>query len=278
MQSVAISRECCSPYMDMYRIDLLSSAPILGAFLFGKLIDKLTAYRNFFAIHLCHLQGVVNQNINDSLLALAMPISEFSFRYLSVRPLRIIKVKIMTRKLFPKTTTIIAIALATFTASAFADDDGHDSHGSSYHDSPRANNGGPRAHRQGGRVNHGLRKIVKDYIAEKKISGEIDSYEFDVREEQLALIREEMKAAREINDRLTIQAKREALRTLRAEERNATRELVTNNPELQQRIKDYHLARQERRKVRREDRQEFLEFQEQKRQDRIDQRDAEQVQ
>lgn len=161
---------------------------------------------------------------------------------------------------------LTSLALATFAGSSFANDDKTDTHGSAYSDSPRAHHGDPGRHRGGAKGRHGARKIVKEYIAEKSASGELDTYEFDVRAGKLTLLREEMKAAHEIQDLATMQAKREEMRSLRKENQVATRELIENNEDLQERIRVHQEQRREMRKMHREDMKEFRAYQEQKRQ------------
>lgn len=177
----------------------------------------------------------------------------------------------MSKLLRGNTTRILGVALtslalAGFTGPSFANDDNTDTQGSVYNDSPRAHHGGHSRHRGGAKGRHGARKIVKEYIAEKSASGELDTYEFDVRAEKLTVLREEIKAAREIQDRTTMQAKREEMRTLHEEGRAATRELIQNNEDLQERIRVHQEQRREKRKMHHEDMKEFREFQEKKRQ------------
>jgi len=176
--------------------------------------------------------------------------------------IRILKVK----KIQILGIALTSLAVAAFAVSSFANDEQTDTQGSVYSDSPRAHHGGPGRHRGGAKGKHGVRKIVKEYIAEKSASGELDTYEFDVRAEKLTVLREEIKAAREIQDLSTIQAKREEMRTLHEESRVATRELIQNNEDLQERIQSQQVERREMRKMHREDMKEFREFQEKKRQ------------
>lgn len=181
--------------------------------------------------------------------------------------LRVNKTKVLTMNKSKKLGIALAsLALAGFAGYSFANDEQTDTQGSVYHDSPRVHHAGSGRHHGGAKGRHSARKIVKEYIAEKSAGGELDTYEFDVRAEKLTVLREELKAAREIQDRTTVQAKREEMRTLHEEGRAATRELIQNNEDLQERIRVHQEQRREKRKMHHEDMKEFREFQEKKRQ------------
>jgi DNA anti-recombination protein RmuC len=81
-------------------------------------------------------------------------------------------------------------------------------------------------------------RIVEQYIQEKTASGEIDPSEYQALKTQRQTLRQELRSLRQSGDQAAVDEKMQALRNQQQQQRDYVKDLVSNDPQLKQRIED----------------------------------------
>lgn len=80
--------------------------------------------------------------------------------------------------------------------------------------------------------------VVRRYIQEKSITGEIDPTEYQQFIQQRNSLREEIKTLGRTGETRAVEEKLSSLRQLQRQQRDYVRDLLSDNPELKQRLRD----------------------------------------